>query len=215
MAEYGGFDRSESTTSCSGSTTFQYYHSPPQKTKLTPNSVQFYKFPCNYTLSSTTGRQLLPNTPSSSSVTSISSNSEKLQKCAPRGNLSAPRSKERYLHKKSSTPRHCYPSACCPNSSTIRTSNASGLDPKSALAKRHAYSAQPKGNSDALPRKSREYFLHRNQSYTWRRVRLMREIKSYLGTPLVVSPQYNLIWYKDVRPHSQIQQDGRPGDEKN
>lgn len=109
-----------------------------------------------------------------------------------------------------STSSHHSCPTCYPNFSVIRASDATGIDPNSALAKRRAYSARPKGKSDSLPRELREYFLYKSQSYTWRRMRLMREIKAYLALDVPVKPDYGMGWSKDLPPCLQREQVTQP-----
>ncbi len=49
--------------------------------------------------------------------------------------------------------------------------------------------------------------MYKSQSYTWRRVRLMREIKAYLASNISIAPEYKILWCENVQSRAQIAQD--------
>jgi len=94
--------------------------------------------------------------------------------------------------------------SCHPSAPLVRPSDAVGLDPNSSLARRLAYSSQGNKTLDPLPPKLREYFMYKSQSYTWRRVRLKREIKAYLASNVTIAPEYRILWCETNHSRTQI-----------
>lgn len=192
----------------SGSTTYNVQQ--PKAAKGSSHAVRFYTS-CNDDTVGSARKKLPPKTLVSSPRTYPAPlqhypDSTIGKRQAYSTHLSSNLCREQYLHnRKQSSHRNC--PTCYPGLSAIRTSDASGLDPNSALAKRRAYAAQPKGKKDSLPRELREHFMYKSQSYTWRRARLMREIKSYFASDVSISPDYKMFWCEDVRPRSRIEQD--------
>lgn len=186
------------------------------RTKGASQAVRYYPSYRNDTLSFAR-KKVSPSTLVMSPLTPHSSLESALGKRhAYSAYLSSNLCREQYSRKQTlsgSSHRNC--STCYPDADKIRLSDATGVDPDSTLAKRRQYATQPKGKKDPLPRELRKYFMFKSQSYTWRRVRLMREIKSYLASDVPIAPEYKILWCEDVRSRSKIEQDIQLDDDSN
>ena len=123
--------------------------------------------------------------------------------------------KHNVLHQRKSSGHMQTCPTCYPSASHVRPSDAVGLDPSSTLARRLTYSSGARYKMDPLPPKLREYFMYKSQSYTWRRVRLMREIKAYLASNVSIAPEYKILGCENVQSHAQIAQDITLDDDPN
>lgn len=169
--------------------------------KKTSKLVRFYKLPTSASQPSTGVK--IPLTSSSKATTTSSTspycpNVAIKERHAHALSLSKNFSREQCLQNRNRPIIRHQCSLSFPDPPAIRTSDATGLDPNSALAKRRVYATLPMGKSDALCQESRDYFLHKSQSYTWTRARLMRDIKGYLTADVPMSPKYKSFWCNDI-----------------